>query len=364
MIGRLSGRCVPAGVEKAMGEARLSEGEVLLVAARGVGEDRGLWLWTQGAEGWQGRLADRVADLSSLAVHPTLPVVYGTGGEGAEGRIHGWGIGEGGAVRIADGPSGGTEPCHVAVDPGGRALVVCNYVSGRIGVQALRADGGFEGGLETLSLEGSGPEVDRQEAAHPHQAILADGRMWVIDLGADLVRRWRLDSEGQGAAMLVADGEHPVPPGTGPRHGVMLPGGRMAVSGELGETLICGSPVAGAWEVLRSTTLTGPGRARWERNYPGDVAVSEDGRTVYLANRSHGTVAAFDVSGDAPVLRAEIDTGVDWPQHLLLRGEHLLVAGWDSDRVAVLRLEAGLPVSADALFDCPAPGWLASLRLA
>jgi 6-phosphogluconolactonase (cycloisomerase 2 family) len=346
-----------------MGEVSLTEGEVLLVAARGVGEDRGLWQWTQGAGGWQGRLADRVADLSSLAPHPHLAVVYGTGGEGTEGRLFGWRIGEGGAVRIADGPSGGTEPCHLAVDPDGQVLVVCNYVSGRIGAQALGPDGGFVGSVETVALEGRGPEVDRQEGAHPHQAIFADGRLWVIDLGADLVRRWRLDPYGQGAAMLVAEGEHPVPPGTGPRHGVMLPGGRMTVSGELGETLLCGSPEAGAWAVARSTTVVGPGRARWERNYPGDVAVSDDGRIVYVANRSHGTVAAFDVSGDMPVLRAEIDTGVDWPQHLLLRGDTLLVAGWDSNRVAVLRLDGGLPVAAAPLFDCPAPGWLVSLRL-
>jgi 6-phosphogluconolactonase (cycloisomerase 2 family) len=347
-----------------MGDVRLTAGEVLLVAARGDGEDRGLWLWTQGAEGWHGRLAERVADLSSLAVHPHLPVVYGTGGVGADGRIHGWRIGEEGAIRIAAGPSGGTEPCHLAVDPEGRVLVVCNYTSGRIGVQRLGSDGTFAGRVETIGLAGRGPELDRQEAAHPHQAIFADGALWVIDLGADLVRRWRLDGAGQGAAMLVADGEQPVPPGTGPRHGVMLPDGRMAVSGELGETLLCGSPGAGNWAAVRATRLTGPGRARWERNYPGDVAASEDGRIVYLANRSHGTVAAFDVSATVPVLRAEIDTGLDWPQHLLRRGDALLVAGWDSHRVGVLRLEEGLPVAAESLFDCPAPGWLAAMRLA
>jgi 6-phosphogluconolactonase (cycloisomerase 2 family) len=335
----------------------LEPGEVLLVAARGTGEDRGLWLWSQGPDGWHGRIVDRVADLSSLAGHPTLPVVYGTDGDE---RVLGWRIDATGEARIAEGPSGGAEPCHLAVDPSGGLLVICNYAGGTLGLQRLGPDGGFVGAVDVVALTGSGPEVDRQEAAHPHQAVFDGARLFVIDLGADLVREYRLDLSRAGAGVLVEVGLVPVPPGTGPRHGVMLPGGRMAVSGELGETLIVGHP--GDWGVVRSTGLTGPGRARWERNYPGDIARSGDGRLVYLANRSHGTVAVMDVTGAVAKMVGEIDTGVDWPQHLLVRDGALIVAGWDSGRVAVLTLEDGLPVQAATLFDCAAPGWLHVMR--
>lgn len=340
-----------------MTDVTLEPGEVLLVAARGAGEDRGLWLWSQGAEGWQGRLVDRVADLSSMAGHPVLPVVYGTAGEG---QVVGWRIGAEGAVRMAEGPSGGQEPCHLAVDPAGQVLVVCNYASGTLGVQRLGPDGGFVGAADVVALTGSGPEVERQDAAHPHQAVFDGARLSVIDLGADLVRSYRLEMPQAGGGVLVEAGAVAVPPGTGPRHGVVLPDGRMAVSGELGESLLAGGE--GGWSVTRSTALTGPGRARWERNYPGDIARSVDGRLVYLANRSHGSVATFDLSGDGPVMVGEIDTRVDWPQHLLPRDGALLVAGWDSGRVAVLALDKGVPVSAAPLFDCPAPGWLHLMR--
>jgi 6-phosphogluconolactonase len=75
---------------------------------------------------------------SFLALHPRLPVVY------AVHELRDWNGGFGGAAGAyaigADGtpgllgtqPSHAADPCHLAVDPTGRWLVVANYRSGHV----------------------------------------------------------------------------------------------------------------------------------------------------------------------------------------------------------------------------------------
>lgn len=336
----------------------LSEGEVLLVASRGAEATHGLWLWHQTAGGWQGRQVDRVTELSALCGHPHLPVVYGTAGAGDPGTLHAWHVGAAGERRLSACDSGGAVPCDLTVDPTGRLLIATNYSSSSLAVQPLAPDGSFDGPLATLTLTGSGPEVARQEAAHPHQAFFVGDRLVVIDLGADLLREFAVDPAVPGAAALREVRTTPVPPGSGPRHGVVLPDGRLAVSGELGENILVGHLGAGGWADVRSTRLTGPGKARWTRNYPGDIRRATDGRHVYFANRSHNTIATFDVTGPVPVMVAETDSTVDWPQHMVVRLDCVLIAGWDSSRVVMMPLRDGIPQGVAPLFDCAGAGWL------
>jgi len=338
--------------------------EVLLVASRGTEDRHGLWLWKEGSAGWQGRQLDTVRQLSSLCGHPTLPVVYGTAGVDAEGTLHAWHIGADGERTLSARESGGSEPCHLTVDPSGRLLIATNYTTSTLAIQPLGADGAFGGGLELVALAGGGPELERQDAAHPHQAFFKGDTLIVIDLGADLVREFRVDPARGGAASLEEVRVTPTPPGSGPRHVVVLPDGRLAVSGELGENLLVGHLGGEGWADIRSTRLTGPGKARWDRNYPGDIQRALDGRHVYFANRSHNTIATFDVSGAEPVLVGEVDTGVDWPQHIVVRAGALLVAGWDSSRVVVLPLDEGIPQAPETLLECDGAGWLHVHRIA
>ena len=337
-----------------------AQDEVLLVASRGVEERHGLWLWQNQTGDWQGRQLDTVGQLSSLTGHPQIPVVYGAGGVGQEGTLHAWRIDRHGETRLSAGSSMGAEPCHLEVDPSGRLLVATNYTSSTLVLQRLDDGGAFAGVPSLVPLFGSGPEIERQAEAHPHQAFFVGQTLVVIDLGADLIREFELDLDHPDSALIREVRTTAVPPGTGPRHGVHLPDGRLAISGELGENLIVGYPgeTVEHWANVRSTRLSGPARSRWTRNYPGDICRSGDGRYVYLANRSYDTLATFDVSGLTPTLVAEHDTTVHWPQHILVRPNHLLVAGWDSSRVVALPLSDGIPQGAEPLFDCEGAGWL------
>ncbi len=343
----------------------VDQDQVLLVASRGTGPEHGLWLWNERAGDWTGRQVDKVAQLSSLTGHPHLPVVYGTSGMGDEGMIHGWRIDAGGEATLGAKSSDGAEPCHLVVDPTGTLLVVTNYTTGTLGLQRLDAKGAFDGDIALVQLSGSGPEKARQEAAHPHQAFFNGSTLIVIDLGADLIREFRVDLAATGAAMLEPLRTTPAPAGSGPRHGVVLPDGRLAVSGELGENLLTGhlGGDADGWADLRSTRKTGPAQTRWDRNYPGDIQRSADGTHVYFANRSYNTIATFDVSAETPILVDEIDATVEWPQHILVEDDRLLVAGWDSSRVVAMPTKAGVPQGVAPLFDCDGAGWLHPHRL-
>lgn len=337
----------------------LESDEALLVASRGTADEHGLWLWREGDAGWTGRQIDTVRQLSSLAAHPSIPVVYGTAGV-EEGWLYAWHIDSRREERIAATQSMGVEPCDLTVDPSGRLLIAANYTTSTLALQKLGPDGAFDGPVSLVTLSGSGPDASRQEDAHPHQAFFKGETLIVIDLGADCVREFTLDFSKDNSEILTEVRTTPVPPGTGPRHGVVLEDGRLAVSGELGENLITGhlGGLAADWANIRSTLCTGPAKTRWERNYPGDIRRSADGRHVYFANRSYDTLATFDVTAAEPELVGELDTGVHWPQHIAVRHDCVLVAGWDSSRVVMLPLREGIPQHARPIFDCAGAGWL------
>lgn len=336
-----------------MNEPMMALGEALLVAARGDGPDAGLYRHTLEGGDWRGALIAPAPGLAALARHPTLPVVYAVAGTD-KGLLHAWAI-EGDTARpLGTGPSGGEEPCALVVAPSGRALVVTNYASGTLALQRLTVDGGFDGAPEPFALHGHGPDTERQEAAHPHHAFFDGDFLRVVDLGADLLRSYDADLE---AGFTPRDAE-PLPPGTGPRHGVVLPDGRLAITGELAATLVLGRPGTGDWASTPGSRRTGPARTRSPRNYPGDLQATASGSHVYFANRGHDTIATFDVSGATPRMLDERDAGVEWPQHLLVHRSHLLIAGWDSGQVVAMPLSAGTPGPARPILTCPGACWL------
>lgn len=332
----------------------------LFVAGYGSAPEHGLYRFTLRDGAWSGAQLAAAPALTAIARHPTLPVVYGTAGTSSTGSVLAWAVGQDEASLLSSVPSAGREPCQLAVEPGGRWLAVANYSSGSVAVFGLADDGSLGGPEQVLELSGSGSgiEPERQDAAHPHQVVLDGDLAYVPDLGADCIRVYRWD--GDPASRLVPHHEVRVPAGTGPRHLVVLTGDRVAVSGELRSTILegrVGDPES-PWREAASTGRTFPPSAAPSRNYPGDITASPDHALAYLANRGHHTVSTFAVGAEAPVLVGEVDTGVSWPQHLLLAGDELLVAGRETSNVAALTLEHGVPVSSRILFDCPGAAWL------
>lgn len=328
----------------------------LYVAGRGnpIQPVGGLYRFERADRRWSGERLAAVRELSSLARHPWLPVVYGTAGTGNDGRLHAWRVDDGRATTMADIGTSGGEPCFVSVHPAGRLLIVTNYVTGTLASWRLDDDGGPIGSAEltVLTGAGSGAEPDRQDWPHPHQAVVSGDEMLVPDLGADLVRRFEIDEQRIGRQT----GCYRVPPGTGPRHLAVGVDGTIAVSGELAQTisLISGSLLA----TIPSTGKVGAARSRPPRNYPGDLQIGADNSIGYLANRGHDTISVVRLGARSRLI-AEVDSGVRWPQHLLVTDHRLYVAGWDSSEVVALPLDVrGMPGEPEKCFGCPGAAWL------
>ncbi|KAJ9090728.1 hypothetical protein QFC19_009470 [Naganishia cerealis] len=76
----------------------------------------------------------------------------------------------------------------------------------------------------TFTYTPHGPNKERQEASHPHQAVEgADGVVYVPDLGSD--RIWIVRKATDGVALEVW-GEMRLPGGAGPRHAALSPDGK------------------------------------------------------------------------------------------------------------------------------------------
>ncbi|MFB9249148.1 lactonase family protein [Sphaerisporangium melleum] len=275
---------------------------------------------------------------SFLALHPRLPVLYAAL-EREEGGVAAYSADPEGPVLLADGASGGSYPCHLAVDPAGAWLAVTNYGDGTLALYRLGDTGLLTGRPVPFHHEGHGPDPARQAEPHAHQAVFGpDGVLYVTDLGTDEVRRYVL-----GAAGPAPHPEGPVrlKPGSGPRHMVHL-GGRWFVGCELDGT------VAVYDEEWRELARTPASHRTGVPNQVSHVQASGDGRHLYVANRGPDTIGVFAVGpaggGDPLTQVAEVGSGGLWPRHFALAGERMYVANQRSDDVAAFVLREGVPV--------------------
>ncbi|KAI1335828.1 putative isomerase YbhE [Xylariaceae sp. FL0016] len=102
----------------------------------------------------------------------------------------------------------------------GDGLAAAHYSGSSVSAVAVTPEGDLQlVQNETYVLDQPGPDPSRQEAPHPHEALLDPTGAFILvpDLGADLVRVYQADASDLAltpVAPLVAA------PGSGPRHGV------------------------------------------------------------------------------------------------------------------------------------------------
>lgn len=308
----------------------------------------GLWRWDG-----SGATAEMVVQAPDTAFALTLPDgrVLTLGGA-EEGRLRLLARTAAGYAVTAEVATQGGEPCHAAVLPGGRHVVVVNYhLEGSVLVLALDPEPRVVQRL-VLGDPGAGVVVDRQEAAHPHFALVVDeSTVLVSDLGCDRIRRFAWRDE-----RLEEVGSCATPAGSGPRH-LARHGGAVVVSAELSDEVLA-APLAdvlagdAGWQVAQASSRSlASARDGGERlTHPGEIVVASDGR-VHVANRGAGTIGQLVVDGETARLTwlGEIDAAGVWPQHLLLMNDDLLIAAHDADLVVGPRGQVRVPT----------PVWLA-----
>ncbi|HMI42592.1 MAG TPA: lactonase family protein, partial [Gemmatimonadaceae bacterium] len=269
------------------------------------------------------------ANPSFLAIHPNGRVLYAVSevekhNGKPTGAVSGFAIASGtvALTRRNEQPSEGGAPCFVSVDRSGRVVLVANYVGGSVALLPIQADGALAPATKVVQHTGSGPNAERQSSPHAHCIVADPSNRFVLaaDLGADRVFVYRLDLEGK-SLRHVEGGDAVMRPGAGPRHIAFHPTLPLVfVANELDSTVATLRFDAGRGALspldTRSTLPAG-----WTgTNYPADIHVAPSGRTLYVSNRGHNSIAVFSVAESTGALALDqvISTDGDWPRNFSL----------------------------------------------
>jgi 6-phosphogluconolactonase len=284
-------------------------------------------------------VSDAVDNPSFLAVNPARRLLAATS-EVDEGSLVVFDMDpESGHVReTGRQPSLGAQPCHVSFDRTGAFLIVSNFGADRPGAAAVAvfaAERALRPALSHVVHSGSGAVHPHPDGPHAHCAVASlDNRfILVTDYGADRIYLYPFDERrgelGETADVLI------LPPGSAPRTIAISPDGDAGyVTAELASRILTFRIDTQRGRL--SLTGSAPTRpARQIANYPAEIRISADGRYLFATNRGDETVAIFEVEGDAPKLAATLQTGGRWPRCLALSddGRSLVVANQHSGEI-------------------------------
>ncbi|BCI70980.1 tat (twin-arginine translocation) pathway signal sequence domain protein [Sphingomonas sp. S17] len=314
--------------------------------ARGPGGNR-LIAGTYANEGGKGLypiVDGRVDAPVTGIVNASYGVGNGPGGafyllrEQAEGRVTGYGPGW--RARGAA-PTGGKDPCHIALDRSSACLAVANYSSGSVAFYQLDRRTGAPGEPRIFQHRGNGPNAERQAGPHAHWVGFSPDRHWLhaIDLGADAIFAYRFDPVARALAEPVIAWQAPA--GVGPRHMVRHPTlARAYLACELEPRLfVLDALPDGRFRTAGERALLPDGATG--ASYAAHIVIDRAGRTLYVSNRGANsiTVFALDAQGEPRAVQ-HVSTEGDWPRFFLLRegrGE-MLVANERSGTVKTFRI--------------------------
>jgi len=311
-------------------------------------ESQGIYRFTLDLDSGKLSAPQKVADARSasfLAIHPGGDFLYSTA-EGSPGAVAAYAIGEDGALKpLNQQSSGGAGPTHLWIDSAGKNLLVANYSGGSIACLPLREDGTL--GEKTAFVQHTGSSVNPQRQKEPHaHGIYLDAEdkfAYVPDLGIDKVMIYKLDVE-KGALAPNEPASAAVAPGGGPRHLALHPAGGFAyVNTEMGNTIevFKHDGETGALEPLQVVPTLPVDFSG--SNTTAEIFVHPNGRTVYVSNRGHDSIAVFAVEEGTGKLRPldHTATGGKMPRNFTIdpTGKWLVAANQASDDIFVFRID-------------------------
>jgi 6-phosphogluconolactonase len=285
-----------------------------------------------------------------LLAHPSLPILYSVSELGNDGRSEASIFSL--AVDAATGKlrevnkvgSGGGGATYMALDPASRTLFVANYGTGQVSALPIMVDGSLGAVAAVRRDYGFGPNP-RQKSPHAHSVALDPSHHFVLvpDLGADRIFVYRFDPATR--QLTQADRAYePLPAGSGPRHLVFHPGGRFVIL----DTEFSAQIRTYRWDshhgLLQLVQTLSTAAADYKgQNSAAEVAVSRDGRFVYVSNRGEDTVVVYSMNARTGMLtemqRVSSQGKGPWGFGLDPSGHWMLVTNQASESIAVLTVD-------------------------
>lgn len=237
----------------------------------------------------------------------------------------------------------GRGPCHISFDNTGRFVFISNYSDGNLVVYAVNDNGSISDSIQLIQHTGKGLNPQRQDGPHVHSSLVSpDNRfLYVADLGIDKIMIYQLDKKG--GKLTTTTGKYiKVGPGSGPRHMAMSGDGRYVyLAEELSSTtdVFARDAVSGyLTEIQRISCI--PAHYTGE-NTSADIHTAINGRYLYVSNRGHNSLAEYSVDTDGLLtLIGFQSTNGDRPRNFLVdpRGNFLFVANRNSDNINVFEI--------------------------
>ena len=335
---------VPDGVAQ-------SKGDFIVYAGTYTrpGKSKGIYAWrfnpSTGKVAAIG-LAGETASPSFLAVHPNRKFLYAVNEVSnyqgkKEGSVSAFALdAKTGMLKALNTVSSrGDGPCHLALDPAGKWLIVANYGGGSVAEYPVHADGSLGEASTFVQHEGSSADHQRQQGPHAHSTVISpDGKLvFVNDLGLDKILAYRVDGLKPADPPFVK-----IAPGSGPRHLAFAPNGKFAYAiTEMTASVVAFRYAGGKFEELQTV----PNLAEDVAGKSGaEIAVHPSGKFVYSSTRGANLITVFAVDPAKGTLTAVDRTPVQGktPRNFAIdpTGAYLFAANQDSDNVVVFRIDA------------------------
>ena len=283
--------------------------------------------------------ADGGSNPTYLAWDPTRRFLYA--GNGGQGRATAFAINPatGALTRLGDASTAGmgymAEVTHLSVHPTGKWLLVDHFNSGHVAVLPIATDG-------TL-----GAPVDIQRPAAEAHQIVSDAsgtHVFVPCRAGNVVAQYGFDAQ-TGKLAPASPPTVAAATGAGPRHIAFHPTGKYAyLINELNGTLTS-FQYDGATGLLSAPEVVSTVPGGVSEKSAAHVVVHPSGRFVYGSNRTHNSIAMFNVNPatgrvsaighetGGGMIKTPRDFGVD-PS-----GQYLVVANQGSNSVLVFRID-------------------------
>jgi 6-phosphogluconolactonase len=299
------------------------------------------------------RLAGESANPSFLALHPTRPLLYAVNEtddfEGQKaGSVSAFAIDPktGDLRALGRASSGGAHPCHLAVDRGGRHVLVANYSGGSVASLPIGDDGSVAAATSFVQHTGSGADPRRQKGPHGHMIETDPANQFALaaDLGLDQILVYRFDAKSGRLAAADPPAAR-LDPGSGPRHFAFSPDGRhVYVLNEMTVTVTAFQYAAGRLTDPQTVSAMPPGVAVTPADSGAEIVAHPGGRFVYTSQRGPDNIAVFarDPRSGRLTLVEHVPSGGKTPRGFGIdpTGRWLLAGNQKSDQVTVFAIDA------------------------
>ena len=295
--------------------------------------------------------------------HPQVPILY----VASDGVVIAYAVDRatGALTKVNEATAGGAGTTHLSLDAQSMTLLAANFGGGTTSTIALNRDGSLGALMSTIKSVGTGPHR-RQTSPHAHGVeVDPSGRYALVaDLGADRVFVYGFDRASR--ALLPDDAVNPrslaVPPGSGPHHTAFGLSGRFVyLLNELSAdiTTLRWDAQQGRLATVQTLPISTP---EFQGTKSGsELAVSRDGRFVYVGNRGENTLLVYRVNADTGELSVvqRLPAGGEalWSFAIHSSGKWLLTVNQRSNRVNVFGIDpvSGRLSETGQSVDSPAP---------